>query len=76
MVSAAADRRHTVSGRTGVPWRGVPVEYGPWNRVYDFFRRWQRIGTWHRVVTRLQSLVNPWGRMRSYVPLARRRTGP
>ncbi|WP_405655003.1 hypothetical protein [Streptomyces sp. NBC_00019] len=21
--------------RTGVPWRDIPVEYGPWNRVYD-----------------------------------------
>nr|WP_318658294.1 transposase [Streptomyces triticiradicis] len=27
--------------RTGVPWRDVPVEYGPWGRVYDLFRRWQ-----------------------------------
>ncbi|MGW2592968.1 transposase [Streptomyces sp. NPDC001515] len=31
--------------RTGVPWRDVPVEYGPWNRVYGLFRRWQRNGT-------------------------------
>jgi transposase len=28
--------------RTGVPWRDVPTEYGPWGRVYDLFRRWQR----------------------------------
>ncbi|MEV7795937.1 transposase [Streptomyces sp. NPDC087512] len=27
--------------RTGVPWRDVPVEYGPWSRVYDLFRRWR-----------------------------------
>ncbi|MEJ8640962.1 hypothetical protein WKI68_04835 [Streptomyces sp. MS1.HAVA.3] len=33
----------------------MPVEYGPWGRVYDLFRRWQRDGTWHRVLTRLQS---------------------
>nr|WP_275424297.1 transposase [Streptomyces parvus] len=26
--------------RTGVPWRDVPAEYGPWSRVYDLFRRW------------------------------------
>ncbi|MFF2536120.1 transposase [Streptomyces cyaneofuscatus] len=25
--------------RTGVPWRDVPVEYGPWSRVYGLFRR-------------------------------------
>ncbi|MFD8259578.1 IS5 family transposase [Streptomyces griseoluteus] len=42
-------------GRTGVPWRDVPVEYGPWGRVYDLFRRWQWNGTWHRALTRLQS---------------------
>ncbi|WP_330302157.1 MULTISPECIES: IS5 family transposase [unclassified Streptomyces] len=41
--------------RTGVPWRDTPVEYGPWGRIYDLFRRWQRDGTWHRVLTRLQS---------------------
>ncbi|MGW1230057.1 transposase [Streptomyces sp. NPDC002530] len=28
-----------------MPWRDVPVEYGPWNRVYGLFRRWQRNGT-------------------------------
>ncbi|MFD4318939.1 transposase [Streptomyces sp. NPDC058548] len=42
--------------RTDAPWWDVPVEYGPWNRVYDLFRRWQRNGTWHRTPTRLQSL--------------------
>ncbi|WP_260174329.1 transposase [Streptomyces sp. PanSC19] len=37
-------RRQRIDGmrfgvRTGVPWRDVPVDYGPWNRVYDLFRR-------------------------------------
>ncbi|MEU3747673.1 MULTISPECIES: transposase [Streptomyces] len=27
--------------RTGVPWRDVPVEYGPRGRIYDLFRGWQ-----------------------------------
>ncbi|MFI5816594.1 transposase [Streptomyces sp. NPDC051643] len=40
-------RRQLIDGirfqvRTGVPWRDMPVEYGPWGRVYDLFRRWQR----------------------------------
>ncbi|MFF1556162.1 transposase [Streptomyces sp. NPDC058279] len=53
-------RRQLIDGirfrvRTGVPWRDVPVEYGPWGRIYDLFRRWQRNGTWHRVFSRLQS---------------------
>ncbi|MFE5595664.1 transposase [Streptomyces sp. NPDC056549] len=25
--------------RTGVPWRDMPAEYGPWGRVHDLFRR-------------------------------------
>nr|WP_324607703.1 transposase [Streptomyces sp. NRRL S-646] len=27
----------------------VPERYGPWDRVYDLFRRWQRDGTWARI---------------------------
>ncbi|MFE9114647.1 transposase [Streptomyces collinus] len=29
----------------------MPERYGPWDRVYDLFRRWQRDGTWARIVT-------------------------
>ncbi|MEI5103762.1 hypothetical protein RB200_41400 [Streptomyces sp. PmtG] len=29
-------------GRTGTPCRDVPERYGPWDRVNDLFRRWQR----------------------------------
>ncbi|MGW3378237.1 IS5 family transposase, partial [Streptomyces hydrogenans] len=59
-------RRQLIDGirfrvRTSVPWRDVPVEYGPWGRVYDLFRRWQRDGTWHRVLTRPQSLADAKG---------------
>ncbi|OCC11545.1 IS5 family transposase [Streptomyces sp. PTY087I2] len=59
-------RRQLIDGirfrvRTGVPWRNVPSEYGSWGRVYDLFRRWQRNGTWHRILTRLQSLADVKG---------------
>ncbi|WSQ15138.1 IS5 family transposase [Streptomyces sp. NBC_01231] len=59
-------RRQLIDGirfrvRTGVPWRDVPVEYGPWSRIYDLFRRWQRDGTWHRVLTQLQTLADAKG---------------
>lgn len=47
--------------RTGVPRRDVPVGYGPWGRIYDLFRRWQRNGTWQRILTRLQSLAGAKG---------------
>ncbi|MFJ3697301.1 IS5 family transposase [Streptomyces sp. NPDC090052] len=59
-------RRQLIDGirfrvRTGLPWRDVPVEYGPWSRVYDLFRRWQRNGPWQRLLTRLQSLADAKG---------------
>ncbi|MFJ5901495.1 transposase [Streptomyces sp. NPDC093064] len=41
--------------RTGVPWRDVPERYGPWARVYDLFRCWQRDGTWRRIFAQLQA---------------------
>ncbi|MEV5006289.1 transposase [Streptomyces sp. NPDC055692] len=53
-------RRQLIDGirwrtRTGAPWRDVPERYGPWDQVYDLFRRWQRNGTWARIVTQLQA---------------------
>ncbi|MFF0401338.1 IS5 family transposase [Streptomyces sp. NPDC005248] len=39
----------------------APAEYGPWGRIYDLFRRWQRDRTWHRVLTRLQSRADAEG---------------
>ncbi|MGW1887972.1 transposase [Streptomyces sp. NPDC001970] len=53
-------RRQLIDGirfrfRTGIPWRDVPEQHGPWARVYDLFRRWQRDGTWQRILTRLQA---------------------
>ncbi|WP_443073894.1 IS5 family transposase [Streptomyces sp. NBC_01456] len=41
--------------RTGAPWRDVPERYGPWGRVYDLFRRWQRDGAWKRILADLQA---------------------
>ena len=41
--------------RTGAPWRDVPERYGAWETVYGLFRRWQRDGTWARIVTDLQA---------------------
>ncbi|MFD7239595.1 transposase [Streptomyces syringium] len=36
--------------RTGIPWRDVSAEYGPWGRVFDLFRWWQRDGTWRQML--------------------------
>src|ERR1700754_3472294 len=53
-------RRQLIDGlrfrvRTGIPWRDIPQEYGPWGRVDDLLRRWQRNGTWQRIFTALQA---------------------
>jgi transposase len=41
--------------RVGAPWRDVPAAYGPWQTIYGLFRRWQRDGTWQRILTGLQA---------------------
>jgi transposase len=47
--------------RTGAPWRDVPGRYGPWQWVSGLFRRWQRDGTWRRIVTALQGRADAAG---------------
>jgi transposase len=47
--------------RTGAPWRDVPPGYGPWQTVYGLFRRWQRDGTWKRILADLQALADAAG---------------
>ncbi|GAA0658594.1 hypothetical protein GCM10010193_06620 [Kitasatospora atroaurantiaca] len=47
--------------RTGAPWRDVPQRYGPWDRVYDLFRRWQRNGAWKRILGQLQARADANG---------------
>jgi transposase len=59
-------RRQLINGirwraRTGSPWRDVPPQYGPWQSVYGLFRRWQRDGTWQRLLTALQALADAAG---------------
>ncbi|MFF3256026.1 IS5 family transposase [Actinacidiphila glaucinigra] len=59
-------RRQLIDGirfrvRTGIPWRDLPAEYGPWGRVYDLFRRWQRDGTWPRMFEQLQARADAKG---------------
>ncbi|MEU7225370.1 IS5 family transposase [Streptomyces chrestomyceticus] len=59
-------RRQLIDGmrwrtRTGAPWHDVPERYGPWDRVYDLFRRWQRGGAWARIVIQLQAEADAKG---------------
>ncbi len=38
--------------RTGVPWRDLPAEFGPWQTVWKRHARFSRDGTWDAVLTR------------------------
>ena len=40
--------------RVGAPWRDFPELYAPWPTIYGLFRRWQRDGTWARLLAALQ----------------------
>lgn len=36
--------------RTGIPWRDLPAEFGPWGSVYTRFRRWRQAGLFARML--------------------------
>jgi transposase len=61
-------RRQLIDGirwriRIGSPWRDVPAEYAPWQTIYGLFRRWQRDGTWEKILAALQTLADAAGRI-------------
>jgi transposase len=62
LVPAAADRRRAVPGPHRVPRRTCPSSTVR-GRIYDLFRQWQRDGTWHQVLTRLQALADAKGKI-------------
>ena len=52
--SSGGDNRRFVEAvlwlvRTGVPWRDLPEDFGPWNSVFRRFSRWSRKGVWMRI---------------------------
>ncbi|GAA2797116.1 transposase [Nonomuraea dietziae] len=61
-------RRQLIDGirwriRTGAPWRDVPELYAPWSTVYGRFRRWQRDGTWSKILAALQAHADAAGKI-------------
>jgi hypothetical protein len=49
--------------RTGVPWRGLPGQFGPWATVASRFYRWRRQGVWDRVLQALQGDADAQGEL-------------
>jgi len=47
----------------GAPWRDIPPRYGPWQTVYDRFRRWRWDGTWTRILTQLLDHLDQHGQL-------------
>jgi len=41
--------------RTGVPWRDLPDEFGPWKTVFNRFDRWSKRGKWTRLFEALRT---------------------
>ena len=39
----------------GGRWRNIPERFGPWQTVYDRFRKWTRLGFWDRILRHLQA---------------------
>lgn len=35
--------------RTGIPWRDLPNEFGPYTTAYNRYNRWSRRGIWRRI---------------------------
>jgi transposase len=42
--------------RTGLPWRDLPDEYGPWHTIYTRYKRWSEKGFFWNLFNKLQSL--------------------
>ncbi len=64
----ANDHRTVINGilwilRTGSPWRALPERYGSWKTISSRFYRWQRAGTWDRVLAALQRQADAEGRL-------------
>jgi transposase len=41
--------------RTGVPWRDLPEEFGPWKTVFNRFDRWSKTGRWKQLFDALRT---------------------
>ncbi|MDX6228666.1 MAG: hypothetical protein QOI76_2056 [Frankiales bacterium] len=49
--------------RTGVAWRDLPAEFGPWQTVWKRHHRFSVDGTWDRVLSALQVQADARGKI-------------
>ncbi|MEU1596490.1 IS5 family transposase [Streptomyces sp. NPDC005708] len=49
--------------RTGVPWRDLPVRFGPWKTVYERHGRWSADGTWDKIFAAVLANADAEGRI-------------
>ena len=47
--------------RTGIAWRDLPAEFGPWQTVWKRHHRFSTDGTWDKVLTVLQAQADARG---------------
>jgi len=40
--------------KTGCQWRMLPREFGKWNTVYAYFKRWREMGVWVKLLEALR----------------------
>ena len=39
----------------GIPWRMLPLDFPPWDTVYDHYRRWNQRGVWEQALDALNA---------------------
>ena len=49
------DRRHPLGSLRRWTLAQPPAEFGPWQTVYDRFRKWCRTGLWDKILLHLQA---------------------
>src|SRR3954454_11694361 len=60
------DHRQVLEGiiyrfRTGIAWRDLPAEFGPWQAVWERHKRFSADGTWDRIHAHLIALADARG---------------
>ena len=48
MLSTHSGLLYVLKG--GIQWRMMPLDFPPWDTVYDHFRRWNKRGVWEQAL--------------------------